>query len=55
MIIKGVKECGNELAVQQLQSVQANNSLLYSKNLLFVLHHICSLKNSFDLRCESVT
>ena len=48
--IKAVQfvECSNELsahfAVQHLDVA-----------LLSVPHHICSIKNSFDLRCESVT
>ena len=48
--IKAVQfvECSNELsahfAVRHLDVA-----------LLSVPHHICSIKNSFDLRCESVT
>ena len=50
MFIKRVVEFGNELAVQQLQSVQANNLLLHSKNLF-----VYATSHLIDLRCESVT
>ena len=53
-------ECSNELsahfAVRHLDVALQSQSVRHlDVALQSVPHHICSIKNSFDLRCESVT
>ena len=47
------------VSIKAVQFVECSNEFLAVRHLdvalLSVPHHICSIKNSFDLRCQSVT